>query len=80
MKNLPKSEEVPDTSGWSRAKSFLMEMKKSLSQVNFTQVMVALQKYKTTDDIQALLEATTFVSEDRSTRGLLQGGWPALQP
>ncbi|XP_075902006.1 regulator of telomere elongation helicase 1 isoform X1 [Nelusetta ayraudi] len=72
-KKRPKSEDVSQESGESKAKSFLAEMKKTLSQVNFNLVVRALQSYKTSDDLQALLTATAFLSEDGSTHSLLQG-------
>lgn len=80
MKKRPKSEDVSQESGESKAKSFLAEMKKTLSQVNFNLVVRALQSYKTSDDLQALLTATAFLSEDGSTHSLLQGWWSAPQP
>lgn len=79
MKKLSKLETVPETSSGSKAKSFLVEMKQTLSQVNFNQVMKALQSYKTSDDLPALLGATTFLSEDSSTHSLLRGGCATLQ-
>lgn len=80
MKKTPKSEEVSQESGESKAKSFLAEMKKTLSQVNFNLVVRALQSYKTSDDLQALLTATAFLSEDGSSHSLLRGWCSAPQP
>lgn len=80
MKKSSKSEEVSQESGESKAKSFLAEMKKTLSQVNFNLVVRALQSYKTSDDLQALLTATAFLSEDGSAHSLLRGWCSAPQP
>lgn len=80
MKKRSKSEDVSEESGESKAKSFLAEMKKTLSQVNFNLVVHALQSYKASDDLQALLTATAFLSEDGSTHRLLRGWWSAPQP
>lgn len=56
-----------------KAKSFLGEMKKSLSQVNFDQIIVALQSYKTTDSLEALLSKTSVLTEDANTHNLFRG-------
>lgn len=77
LSSLKRLEDVPETSRGSKAKSFFVEMKKTLSEVHFNQVMKALQGYKASDDLQALLEATTFLSEDRCTHSLLRGGCSA---
>lgn len=77
MKKASTSLEVSEESNESKAKSFLAEMKKTLSQVNFNQVVHALQSYKTSDDLQGLLAATAFLSEDGSTHSLLRGWWAA---
>lgn len=79
MKKMSTLEDVSEESSESKARSFLAEMKKTLSQVNFNQVVHALQSYKASDDLQALLAATAFLSEDGSTHSLLRGWWPALQ-
>lgn len=57
----------------SRAKKFLAEMKKSLSQVNFERIVQALQTYKKTDDLDVLLTETAVLTEDTNTHSLLCG-------
>uniref|UniRef100_A0A671VTF0 Regulator of telomere elongation helicase 1 n=1 Tax=Sparus aurata TaxID=8175 RepID=A0A671VTF0_SPAAU len=57
----------------SRAKTFLAEMKKSLSQVTFECIVQALQTYKKSDNLDALLTKTTVLSEDANTHSLLRG-------
>uniref|UniRef100_A0A671VSG6 Regulator of telomere elongation helicase 1 n=1 Tax=Sparus aurata TaxID=8175 RepID=A0A671VSG6_SPAAU len=64
-----RSEENKD----SRAKTFLAEMKKSLSQVTFECIVQALQTYKKSDNLDALLTKTTVLSEDANTHSLLRG-------
>lgn len=71
---LQQSSKLEVVSGGSRVKTFLVEIKNTLSQVNFNQVMQALQSYKASDDLQALLAATAFLSEERSNHNLLRGG------
>lgn len=56
-----------------KAKSFLSEMKKSLSQVNFDQIVEALQSYKTTDSLEALLSETLVLTEDANTHNMFRG-------
>lgn len=56
-----------------RAKMFLAEMKKSLSQVSFQQIIQALQTYKKTDNLDLLLTETTVLVEDSNTHSLLRG-------
>uniref|UniRef100_A0A674NQG1 Regulator of telomere elongation helicase 1 n=1 Tax=Takifugu rubripes TaxID=31033 RepID=A0A674NQG1_TAKRU len=62
------------------AKSFLGEMKKSLSQVNFDQIIVALQSYKTTDSLEALLSTTSVLTEDANTHNLFRGMYQFVRP
>lgn len=56
-----------------KAKSFLSEMKKSLSQVTFEQIVTALQSYKTSDSLEVLLSKMTVLTEDANTHGLFRG-------
>lgn len=63
----------------SRAKTFLAEMKKSLSQVNFDHIVQALQSYKTTDNLDVLLSETAVLAEDANTHSLLRGMSSALK-
>ncbi|KAJ0064914.1 hypothetical protein NL108_017532, partial [Boleophthalmus pectinirostris] len=64
----------------SRAKAFLAEMKKSLSQMNFEKMVQALQTYKKTDDLETLLEETTVLTEDANTHSLLRGFYQFVRP
>uniref|UniRef100_A0A8D2ZMX8 Regulator of telomere elongation helicase 1 n=1 Tax=Scophthalmus maximus TaxID=52904 RepID=A0A8D2ZMX8_SCOMX len=66
------------TSG--RAKTFLAEMKKSLSRVNFDHIVQALQTYKKTDDLDVLLTETSVLTEDTNTHGLLRGFYQFVRP
>uniref|UniRef100_A0A7N9AMY3 Regulator of telomere elongation helicase 1 n=1 Tax=Mastacembelus armatus TaxID=205130 RepID=A0A7N9AMY3_9TELE len=63
-----------------RAKKFLAEMKKSLSQVNFDCMVQALQRYKKTDDLDVLLTETALLTEDANTHGLLRGFYQFVRP
>lgn len=74
-KKKTRSEENKD----SRAKTFLAEMKKSLSQVTFECIVQALQTYKKSDNLDALLTKTTVLSEDANTHSLLRGKSSAQQ-
>lgn len=56
-----------------KAKSFLSEMKKSLSQVTFEQIVTALQSYKTSDSLEVLLSEMAVLTEDANTHGLFRG-------
>ncbi|XP_067447279.1 regulator of telomere elongation helicase 1 isoform X2 [Thunnus thynnus] len=64
----------------SRAKTFLAEMKKSLSQVNFERVVQALQTYKKTDNLDLLLTETAVLAEDSNTHSLLWGFYQFVRP
>lgn len=64
---------VPEGSQVNRAKTFLAEMRKSLSQVSFDRVLQALQTYKKTDELDVLLSETAVFTEDANTHGLLRG-------
>lgn len=57
----------------SQAKTFLVEMKKSLSQVSFDRIVQALQTYKKTDILEVLLTETAVLTEDANTHSLLRG-------
>uniref|UniRef100_A0A674MNE4 Regulator of telomere elongation helicase 1 n=1 Tax=Takifugu rubripes TaxID=31033 RepID=A0A674MNE4_TAKRU len=63
-----------------RLSTFLGEMKKSLSQVNFDQIIVALQSYKTTDSLEALLSTTSVLTEDANTHNLFRGMYQFVRP
>lgn len=54
-------------------KSFLAEMKKSLSQFNYERIIQALQSYKKTKDLDVLLTETAVLTEDANTHRLLRG-------
>uniref|UniRef100_A0A8C7U612 Regulator of telomere elongation helicase 1 n=1 Tax=Oncorhynchus mykiss TaxID=8022 RepID=A0A8C7U612_ONCMY len=61
--------------------SFLAEMKRSLSQVNFQRIMVALQTYKQMDDLDELLaEAADLFTGDTNTHNLLRGFYQFIRP
>uniref|UniRef100_A0A3Q4GCI1 Regulator of telomere elongation helicase 1 n=1 Tax=Neolamprologus brichardi TaxID=32507 RepID=A0A3Q4GCI1_NEOBR len=64
----------------SRAKKFLADMKKSLSQVSFDRIIRALQTYKKTDDLDHLLTETAILSEDANTQSLLHGFYQFVRP
>uniref|UniRef100_A0A3P8S8A9 Regulator of telomere elongation helicase 1 n=1 Tax=Amphiprion percula TaxID=161767 RepID=A0A3P8S8A9_AMPPE len=63
-----------------RAKRFLADMKKSLSQVSYDCVVQSLQTYKTTDDLDALLTETAVLTEYSSTHRLLRGVYQFIRP
>ncbi|XP_064779204.1 regulator of telomere elongation helicase 1 [Oncorhynchus masou masou] len=64
-----------------KAKSFLAEMKRSLSQVNFQRIMAALQTYKQMDDLDELLaEAADLFTGDTNTYNLLRGFYQFIRP
>lgn len=70
------SDDVSEEGSASRAKKFLAEMKKSLSQVNFDRIIQALQTYKKTDNLDILLTETAVLTEDANTHSLLRGRSP----
>ncbi|XP_044068758.1 LOW QUALITY PROTEIN: regulator of telomere elongation helicase 1 [Siniperca chuatsi] len=74
------SEDVSEEGSASRAKKFLAEMKKSLSQVNFDRIVQALQNYKKTDNLDVLLTGTAVLTEDANTHGLLRGVYQFVRP
>ncbi|KAM4610026.1 regulator of telomere elongation helicase 1 [Polymixia lowei] len=64
-----------------KVKGFLAEMKKSLSQVNFQRAVQALQTYKKTDNLDALLtEAADLFIQDANTHSLLRGLYQFVRP
>lgn len=73
LKKMSLSEDTSEEGKASRAKNFLADMKKSLSQVNFERVVQALQTYKKTDKLDVLLTETAVLTEDANTHGLLRG-------
>uniref|UniRef100_A0A3B4Y0Q6 Regulator of telomere elongation helicase 1 n=1 Tax=Seriola lalandi dorsalis TaxID=1841481 RepID=A0A3B4Y0Q6_SERLL len=62
------------------AKTFLAEMKKSLSQVNFQSIIQALQTYKKTDNLDLLLTETAVLVEDTNNHSLLRGFYQFVRP
>ncbi|XP_072305421.1 regulator of telomere elongation helicase 1 [Eucyclogobius newberryi] len=74
------SEDMSEEGKASRAKGFLAEMKKTLSQVNFERVVQALQSYKKTDDLDTLLVETAVLAEDANTHNLLRGFYQFVRP
>ncbi|CAB1417634.1 unnamed protein product [Pleuronectes platessa] len=74
------SEDVCGESRASRAKTFLAEMKRSLSQVNFDRIVQALQTYKKTDNLDVLLTETAVLTEDTNTHSLLRGFYQFVRP
>uniref|UniRef100_A0AAQ5YQ22 Regulator of telomere elongation helicase 1 n=1 Tax=Amphiprion ocellaris TaxID=80972 RepID=A0AAQ5YQ22_AMPOC len=80
LKKLRVSEDVSEESKATRAKRFLADMKKSLSQVSYDCVVQSLQTYKTTDDLDALLTETAVLTEYSSTHRLLRGIYQFIRP
>ncbi|XP_034551917.1 regulator of telomere elongation helicase 1 isoform X2 [Notolabrus celidotus] len=78
--NLRVSVDTSEEGKASRAKGFLAEMKKSLSQVNFDRIVQALQTYKKTDDLDLLLSAAAVLTEDANTHSLLRGLYQFVRP
>ncbi|XP_033941971.1 LOW QUALITY PROTEIN: regulator of telomere elongation helicase 1 [Pseudochaenichthys georgianus] len=74
------SEAVSGEGTSSRVKGFLAEMKKSLSQCNFEQIVQTLQTYKKTDDLDVLLTDTAVLTEDANTYSLLRGLYQFIRP
>uniref|UniRef100_A0A3Q4BVD7 Regulator of telomere elongation helicase 1 n=1 Tax=Mola mola TaxID=94237 RepID=A0A3Q4BVD7_MOLML len=62
------------------SKTFLAEMKKSLSQVNFDCIIKALQNYKTADNLDVLLSEAAILTQDANTHGLLRGIYQFVRP
>lgn len=58
-------------------KAFMIELKRCLSHENFKIIMVALQAYKATDDLNDLLtNVTEPLIQDPNTHSLLRGKKP----
>ncbi|KAM6928948.1 regulator of telomere elongation helicase 1 isoform 1-T1 [Lycodopsis pacificus] len=75
------SEDVSgEGSSSSRVRSFLAEMKKSLSQFNFDRIIQALQTYKKTDSLDVLLTEAAVLTEDTNTHCLLRGLYQFVRP
>ncbi|XP_031733432.1 regulator of telomere elongation helicase 1 isoform X4 [Anarrhichthys ocellatus] len=75
------SEDVSgEGSSSSRVRSFLAEMKKSLSQFNFDRIIQALQTYKKTDSLDVLLTEAAVLTEDANTHCLLRGLYQFVRP
>uniref|UniRef100_A0A3P8NIU7 Regulator of telomere elongation helicase 1 n=1 Tax=Astatotilapia calliptera TaxID=8154 RepID=A0A3P8NIU7_ASTCA len=64
----------------SRAKTFLADMKKSLSEVCCHHIMRALHTYEKTDDLNHLLTETAFLGKDTNTQNLLHGLYHFVRP
>ncbi|XP_064876738.1 regulator of telomere elongation helicase 1 isoform X1 [Oncorhynchus nerka] len=80
-RKIPLSPNVSEEGKAGKAKSFLVEMKKSLSQVNFQRIMAALQTYKQKDDLDELLaEAADLFTGDTNTYNLLRGFYQFIRP
>nr|XP_046251810.1 regulator of telomere elongation helicase 1 [Scatophagus argus] len=77
---ISRLEDVSEEGKASRAKIFLAEMKKSLSQVNFDRIIQALQTYKKTDNLDVLLSETAVLTEDANTYSLLRGVYQFVRP
>ncbi|XP_051281967.1 regulator of telomere elongation helicase 1 isoform X3 [Dicentrarchus labrax] len=73
---MSRLEDVSEEGKARRAKNFLAEMKKSLSQVTFDRIVQALQTYKKTDNLDVLLTETAVLSEDTNTHSLLRVFYP----
>lgn len=56
-----------------KAKIFLSEMKKLLSQATFDQIVMGLQRYKTSDNLDDLLSKMAVLTEDANTHALFRG-------
>ncbi|XP_053368397.1 regulator of telomere elongation helicase 1 [Clarias gariepinus] len=64
-----------------KGKSFMLELKKNLSQESFTQIMYALQMYKTTDNLNDLMaKAADLLIQDPNTHILLRGIYQFVRP
>ncbi|XP_077368002.1 regulator of telomere elongation helicase 1 isoform X3 [Festucalex cinctus] len=62
------------------ARSFLLEMKSSLSQVSFEQIRQALYSYKKNDNLDNLLSDTSLLTHDPHTYKLYRGLYPFVRP
>ncbi|CAJ1055220.1 regulator of telomere elongation helicase 1 isoform X1 [Xyrichtys novacula] len=72
--------DVPEESKATRAKTFVEEMRKCLSQKSYSHIVKALQMYKKTDDVDILLAGTTVLIEDPNTHCLVQGLYQFVRP
>lgn len=63
-----------------KAKRFLTETKKSLSQMNYQKVMSALQAYKRLDDLTVLQTEAAVLLADANTHVLFRGLYQFLRP
>uniref|UniRef100_A0AAR2M5B6 Regulator of telomere elongation helicase 1 n=1 Tax=Pygocentrus nattereri TaxID=42514 RepID=A0AAR2M5B6_PYGNA len=62
-------------------KTFMLELKKSLSQDSFTKMMHALQVYKATDNLDDLVtKAAELLIQDPNTHSLLRGLYQFIRP
>uniref|UniRef100_A0A8C5F3L2 Regulator of telomere elongation helicase 1 n=1 Tax=Gadus morhua TaxID=8049 RepID=A0A8C5F3L2_GADMO len=64
----------------SKARRFLTEMRKSLSQMNYQKVMDALQAYKRLDDLGVLQAEAAVLLVDANTHVLYRGLYKFLRP
>ncbi|XP_042348156.1 regulator of telomere elongation helicase 1 isoform X2 [Plectropomus leopardus] len=74
------SKDVSEEGAANRVKSFLGEMKKSLSQINYDRIIQALQNYKKTKNLDVLLAETAVLMEDANTHSLLRGLYQFIPP
>lgn len=79
LKKMSRAEDAVEKGKTSRAKTFLAEMKRSLSQVTFDHIVLALQSYKKNDNLDTLLSEIAVLIEDANTHSLLRGMSSALQ-
>ncbi|XP_039455335.1 regulator of telomere elongation helicase 1-like isoform X1 [Oreochromis aureus] len=80
QKKLGVPEDLSQERKSSRAKKFLADMKKSLSQVCCHRIMRALHTYEKTDDLDHLLTETAFLGKDANTQSLLHGLCQFVRP
>uniref|UniRef100_A0A669CD85 Regulator of telomere elongation helicase 1 n=1 Tax=Oreochromis niloticus TaxID=8128 RepID=A0A669CD85_ORENI len=80
LKKLGVPEDLSQERKSSRAKKFLADMKKSLSQVCCHRIMRALHTYEKTDDLDHLLTETAFLGKDANTQSLLHGLCQFVRP
>uniref|UniRef100_A0A4W4EBL9 Regulator of telomere elongation helicase 1 n=1 Tax=Electrophorus electricus TaxID=8005 RepID=A0A4W4EBL9_ELEEL len=70
-----------ETTATDRGKSFMLELKRCLSQESFTRIMHGLQVYKATDDLDSLLlKAEGLLTQDPNTHSLLRGLYQFIRP
>ncbi|XP_042563626.1 regulator of telomere elongation helicase 1 isoform X2 [Clupea harengus] len=74
----PQRSEV--TGSW-KGHDFLLELKRNLSQENFTRLMEALKVYKESDDLlDFIAKAAAMLTSDPNTHRLLRGLYQAVRP